>query len=661
MAALYLHHALFAADPQPPPSNARTLHDRQSSSFSTVTLRTTSDYTHPTESLLQHDEPTIGSSAYLDILARQPLHPAEPRASWNTSLSLQPDPITPRERKRIKERALRRKLRRLRWAKWILLIVAAFWAIYNAIRYFLAFSIYLSSGRQQASLALGILSALSLVLLVSSAAAHVFLPHLGRSRGSSAGYPGVQILLEYTSSASLLSPAITNLVLVCVWRHSQNPFLTVEGRCTWDIDVVWSRAQFRCQSPKAIAWGYWLAGAVVRLTITSAVLFTYHLLSHKYDALASRSSRRKGGRTHTHSVSYPSVPGREPSLSIRSSRTMLSSTTIPVSLARSGHQPSQTASSERQSAGGSRTDINVPGRRSLYRASSTRISSEQLSGDGHGGHSRHSQQSSEGHIAVSSAVIDDERVSLESFEEEDALSQGDNDAYSPYGRPIRHSPGAYLIAPDNYTVLEPDTTPTATALPGDDLHGFVDRFRSLLEEVTRDTEADIDLARSDQLGYYSDGVLSSPSADSEDASDIDYVPIVGSLIQRMPTIESLGSREVMSLAASSVQRGDRSVHSLSRPPTRANTLSQPPSRSNSLTASVILTTPTEAQPPGSELVCQMSKAPNTQGGSSCGSRNSTPYYPAGGTGSNADTAATTSNGSRIVWPSFHRQSHTCSG
>ena len=72
--------------------------------------------------------------------------------------------------------------------------------------------------------------------------------------------------------------------------------------------------------------------------------------------------------------------------------------------------------------------------------------------------------------------------------------------------------------------------------------------------------------------------------------------IVGGVVQRMPTIESLGSREVMSLATSSNSRDNRS-NSLSRPPTRQTmslfsegSSSQPPSRKrdNNLQSKMIL-------------------------------------------------------------------------
>lgn len=119
MAALYLHHALFASDASPPSSAARAYHDRQTSSFSqSVTLQTTSEYSHPREPLQQREELSIGSSAYPDLLTRQRGHPAEPQASANTGLSLLLGPITPKERKRLRERILRKELRRLSRGKW---------------------------------------------------------------------------------------------------------------------------------------------------------------------------------------------------------------------------------------------------------------------------------------------------------------------------------------------------------------------------------------------------------------------------------------------------------------------------------------------------------------------------------------------------------------
>ena len=120
MAALYLHQALFANDTPPPTAqpyrNSRGAYDL---SLSTATLRTSSsEHSHPTEPLLTG--PYAPSIAYQDILANQPVLSEANRTSWTTGLSLAGDPVTSTERKRQWERLVRKKLRRLRWAKRVL-------------------------------------------------------------------------------------------------------------------------------------------------------------------------------------------------------------------------------------------------------------------------------------------------------------------------------------------------------------------------------------------------------------------------------------------------------------------------------------------------------------------------------------------------------------
>ena len=134
MAALYLHHALFATDPPSPPSLAHSSShgSHHYSSPSSVTLRaSTSEHSHPTEPLL--NGPYLQAAAYQDILANQPVYSEASRTSWTAGLSLSGDPVTARERKRQWERQVRRKLRCLRWAKRVLkgVIGRAYCAISN--------------------------------------------------------------------------------------------------------------------------------------------------------------------------------------------------------------------------------------------------------------------------------------------------------------------------------------------------------------------------------------------------------------------------------------------------------------------------------------------------------------------------------------------------
>ena len=329
----------------------------------------------------------------------------------------------------------------------------------------------------------------------------------------------------------------------------------------------------------------------------------------------ARPSRPKGGRTHTHSVSHPSGSETNPSVSVRSTyscRTMVSSLTQPASLAYSVRQPSFSTSDKESLSEGS-SSANAPERRHLPRASSGRPSLEPLRSEERqdGRASSYSQTSSEGTIRASRVAVDEEEVPSDAPDNLANFNLVDD----------HHLPGPPLHGPSvgDFDGSEQIVWRSGHGPPEDDLRNFVDQFRQLMEEVTQETEAGIELAGNDQPGYYTDGTTLSPSADSQATSEeVDYVPIVGSMIRRMPTIESFGSREVMSLASSSVHRhGDRSLRTLSRPSTRANTLSMsdtgshPPSRSSSLTASVALSSPSDVPSPN-DLGSPLSLAPRRQ-------------------------------------------------
>lgn len=153
-----------------------------------------------------------------------------------------------------------------------------------------------------------------------------------------------------------------------------------------------------------------------------------------------------------------------------------------------------------------------------------------------------------------------------------------------------------------------------------ELHGFVDRFRSLVSQITRETEDGLEFSRADHAG----GLVGPPQPPPIEIGENFYLPplpptigydefgrpyppeehvrMLNGYIRRMPTIESMGSREIGSMTSSMYSAGDHErVGSLSRPPTRATALSvseytasNPPSRTNSLTA-------------GAEIIAAMGK------------------------------------------------------
>ena len=136
--------------------------------------------------------------------------------------------------------------------------------------------------------------------------------------------------------------------------------------------------------------------------------------------------------------------------------------------------------------------------------------------------------------------------------------------------------------------------------------GFMDRFKSLVNQVSREIDDGLDAVRreitesSPPSSYHDPTKGLSPEALDRPGNIYDefgsrvetpdeHVRVLGGYIRRMPTIESLGSREMGSMASSThrdVFLG--SVQTNSHPPTRTNTLGgSVPSRSNSMTSSTV--------------------------------------------------------------------------
>ncbi|GJE88987.1 hypothetical protein PsYK624_050760 [Phanerochaete sordida] len=638
MAALYLHQALFANDTPPPSAqplrNSRGPHDL---SLSGVTLRTsTSEGSHPTEPLL--NGPYGPSAAYQDILASQPVYSESHRASWTTALSLAGDPLSATERKRHWELQIRAKLRRLRWAKRVLKGVIAAWGVYTTVRYFVAFTIYTARDRQIVLLVLGTASALSLASALLPLLLSFFLPQLRRQYHTRSLHVRISALFDYAASLLLLGPAVANLAFVAIWRHSADPALSAQGRCHWDIDVVWTGTGLQCSGSNAVAWGSWLAGSIVRLVLTALILVTYHGVSHRY--LATRAPRRRrGARTHSHSMAFGARAETLNSSSTRSLHTMVSTSTTPIVAPRMLRKDSAASTSDLTHES-SLTAVSSSSRPRTLRRSQSRISADRLSADVRPRPVRplsadRSLLSSDGHGSTTIRFAHDRDAASTGSSAED-LSAPPDAGSSHYGS----APGAHALSatpgvpPATGGQGAPD--PARRGATQEEMEIFVERFRAMMEQVARETEAGLELAQRDgdehehdgrhghghDGAHYADDTLPSP-ADSYGRDDDDYyVPVVGKIIQRMPTIESLGSRELMSLASGPLG-GDRSAHTLSRPPTRANTLtmsevagSPSVSRSNSITASVVLAhSPVEAPSPSSELFGAGARAADALNGS----------------------------------------------
>jgi hypothetical protein len=179
---------------------------------------------------------------------------------------------------------------------------------------------------------------------------------------------------------------------------------------------------------------------------------------------------------------------------------------------------------------------------------------------------------------------------------------------APSGEGHKHPGLGHLAASVDGYSTEASSQPTDV-----DLSGFTDRFKSLVNQVSREVDDGLDIVRRENTTWdyapssyaehhmtqaattpdelerllYADefGIASAPTPE-------DHVIMLGGYVRRMSTIESIGSREMGS--ASSVHRNATFVSShsssghtqQSRPPTRANTLTndaaaESPSRDSS--------------------------------------------------------------------------------
>ncbi|KAI0693091.1 hypothetical protein C8T65DRAFT_668748 [Cerioporus squamosus] len=587
MAAVFLHNAIIATEPASPPSlahphphfgphptqhrapNRRTTHDRQLSSVSSVTLQTsTSEHSHPTEPLIHPG--SSESSVYLDLLARQPTHPSSPPPARGSGLTLQGDPVTARERRTQYERMVRRRLQRLRWAQRALFVIIGGWAIYNTIRYYLGAWLHPYRERQVIALVLGSCTALCIACNAVSVIISATAPHLGWYYRPRSKHVLLQSFLHYSSSLCVLGPAVVNFVLVFLWRNTGDASNSLRGRCRWDIDVVWSGLGGECgHSP---AWGYWVAGSSVRLILTAAFLIAYHAVSYKYTVTRRPSRRRHASAIFRHSAaSFPS-PSTGTMASSRSFRPMetVSSSTLPVSSGADSH------TSPRRERSGNASD----GETHTLRSSRSRIVAGDVSPSGSKVVRR--AVSAQGLKSAASHQEPTMRSQSPSSSEEDTAESGED----RFGRALNRTLGGYasvsLASPPPQDREGRGAGSSWDPVPDSELNSFAAHFRALVEQVTRETDEAVEYAQSDQYDF--PATYSGASRDRDDAH-----VVVGRTIHRMPTIESLGSHEVMSLASMSAAGG------FSRPSTRSNTLSntdaphsRSASRANSLDAAVSL-------------------------------------------------------------------------
>ncbi|KAF8816910.1 hypothetical protein BYT27DRAFT_7333124 [Phlegmacium glaucopus] len=540
MAAVYLHNALYAPDPQE--AEISFVHSRNLSTFSNATfLTSTTIHSQPTEPLLHTMSPRTPN--YEDQLDHIPRNRAETigRLPYEDPLMIDDNPVSEAEQKGYWARNFRKPLKRWKWIKLGLQTSLAVWAIYNTVRYIMAFTVFSDSTNQSFCLALGTSTGASFLLACISFLA--IRDNNGIVQGVTHSYLSyVRLILDSLSSFLLLGPAVVNFALIFIWKDPIDPHFNLDNRCHLDIDVVWSVSNTLC-SNESPPWAIWLILSTFRLALTLIIIIGYHITSSLYHGSrrrrAIRGFRARASEPPTHETPVPSslnlLPHQELGMVHQLSDSTLCGTVR--------GEPSPQNQIRLARSNSSNLSRRVSPTEPVTLGRSTITESEN---DGFVDHFQ---------LMVSQIAQEtDEALDL-------ARSVRSPSPESISDMPIRDLPPSYQEDPDGFN-------DTHVGLS----HSNANNVFNL--PPIRPT-----------LGYDEFGLPYPPDQN---------VRVLNGYIRRMPTIESMGSGEVGSSACASSNHAGESNCTSSRPPTRNTRLSwnstdhdassESPSRTNSLSA-----------------------------------------------------------------------------
>ncbi|KAF8266048.1 hypothetical protein EI94DRAFT_1702058 [Lactarius quietus] len=327
--------------------------------------------------------------------------------------------------------------------------------------------------------------------------------------GSWASYTTIRYIIAYVVYSDRTP---VNLALIFAWRSTRSEF-SLRGRCHWDLDVVWVGVGGQC-ALHAPVWGVWLAAAVSRFVLTVIILITYHLASRAYRAsrwlhFCAEDGQRRDNVDITR-MAHGDTPSR-PSPVLR------------PFIQKSGELPSVPQPSFSNGRMAVIPEFNevrnqIPQHEHEY-AGLDYVDSSTLS------------------------EVDSPPRSVESS--------------TPPSKSLRHTKSlrelnAGEASSSRHAAL-------ASNVSEGELEGFADRFRAIVDRVSRELE---------EARTWSKTLRHEP------------IPMFGGVIRRMPTIESVGSRELASLRSTTLVSGVTGAPSLapstpasSRPPTRGTMVS----------------------------------------------------------------------------------------
>lgn len=151
--------------------------------------------------------------------------------------------------------------------------LAAIWAVYNTVRYFLAFSIYTrdASMGQEFCFALGTSSGLSCAFSLCALGLSIVKRKLLLRGLPFKHLDYICSSLHYLSSICLLGPAAANFAILFVWKNSTHPRYDLNRRCHVDIDVIWSASTHLCND-NAPSTAVWITLSSLRLAVTLIII-----------------------------------------------------------------------------------------------------------------------------------------------------------------------------------------------------------------------------------------------------------------------------------------------------------------------------------------------------------------------------------------------------
>ncbi|KAI3604149.1 hypothetical protein WG66_010122 [Moniliophthora roreri] len=508
------------------------------------------------------------------------------------NLSLRDDATSAQEKQRFWEESGWRRLRAWKAVKFLLEIVLGAWAIYNTVRYFIAYSIYSSREGQAVALALGSVSAVCFASIMCEAALAASQPELIAAQLPSQTSLLLRTIILSLGSFFLLASSVVNLALTIVWRHSALRELDIDSRCRLDVDVVWSISSSTSMCSGA-NWTAWLSLAVFRIAFTFVLSLSLLITASQcqpirrssyYTSYRPHYRRRGSGRASSTLVDGATLRSVITPPECRSSSTLTSQSTVIPPLRRSSHS---TVGSKKASQYNSNTNID-----------------------------RHSMPT-----RTSSTV--DRSLSVASHQtanqDNQDMCEDDRQPFTPQDPLARLDPALIQRGLADAIYLSPSSFNASSTRGDHDLNQFIDQFRVLVNQIARETEEAVEYAHPDTYVREVDSDSDTDESDLGSPRSLEFhnpdfpfgfpqipprtlgydefgqpyppdepVRILNGYIRRMPTIESLGSREVVSSIWShmdSDRAGGLSIHSLSRPSTRGMTEfagSEPTSQANSL-------------------------------------------------------------------------------